>query len=64
MEDKAVITIVVDSVNIMGQPLCKMDGMIRQKGKRTREISYNGPITSAKDVGDAIQNLFKEEDPA
>jgi len=63
MEDKAIITIVIDGANIMGHPLCKMDGIIYQKGKRIREISYNGPITSAKDVGDAIQTLFKE-DPA
>jgi len=62
MEDKAIITIVVDGMNVMSQPLCKMNGIIYRKGKSTKEISYSGPVTSANDVGDAIQNLFKEDE--
>ena len=61
MEDIAIINIVVSGSNVMGNPLCRVDGIIREKGKKLREISYHGPVTSAHDVADAIQDLFKEE---
>ena len=62
MEDKAIIIIVVSGNNIMGDALCTMEGMVRQKGKKVRNLSYQGPVTSALDVADAISEIFAEPD--
>ena len=59
MEERAIITIVVSGTNIMGQSLCSMSGIVLGK-KKPREINYDGPVTSASELADAIVSLFIE----
>ena len=58
MYDKTIIVIVISGTNIMSQSLCYMEGIICQKGKKAREVSYHGPVTSASDVTKAVSDLF------
>jgi len=59
MSHELVLTIVVRGENIMGDALCQMHGVLTN-GKSAKRIEYSGPVHSAKDVADAIADLFKE----
>ena len=58
---KLVLTIVVEGRNIMGKPLCEMNGVVVVKGKMSRLIEYSGPVESIGAVTDAIESMFKEK---
>ena len=60
--EQAIITIVVSGTNVMGQVLCAMNGTVFCGKKTVQEISYTGPVVSAKAVADGIAGLFAEEE--
>ena len=51
------LTIVIEGENIMGQPLCKMNGVV-VKGKTSRFIEYSGPVESIDAVAEAVESMF------
>jgi len=55
---KLIITIIVDGENMMGEPLCQVRGFVRDE--KYKELKYDGPVTSAKDVAEAVMSLFEE----
>ncbi len=57
-----IMTVIVSGTNIMGNPLCEMTGvLLTNKNKVKTQYNYSGPVINAADVGEAIQNLFKEK---
>jgi hypothetical protein len=58
--DKLVVTIVIEGENIMGQPLCDMQGILLT-GKKVEDLKYGGPVTSAHNVAEALKAIFEEE---
>jgi len=58
-EDMTIITIVISGSNVMGDSLCRMDGISYQMGKKIKEISFRGPITSGSDVMEAVSEMFE-----
>ena len=56
-KQKLVLTIVVEGENMMGQPLCQMNGVV-VKGKTSRFIEYSGPVQSIDAVAAAIESIF------
>lgn len=54
---RLVLTIVIEGENIMGQPLCEMNGVV-VKGKTSKPIEYSGPVESIDAVVEAIESMF------
>jgi len=58
--EELIVMIAIKGSNVMGEPLCEVDGMLFNGRKIMKRIEYRGTVTSAYDVAEAIESMFRE----